>query len=93
MGLERALGTIFYMEGRFPSQDIYLWFSESQDVANETFLSARRYSDLVAALYNKNIEVCIGGAGGSLFESQFLAVARTMTATTTTTKTVNDFIV
>ncbi|GFR60735.1 guanylate cyclase 32E [Elysia marginata] len=57
MGLERALGTIFYMEGRFPSQDIYLWFSESQDVANETFLSARRYSDLVAALYNKNIEV------------------------------------
>ncbi|KAK3779967.1 hypothetical protein RRG08_041430 [Elysia crispata] len=56
MGLERALGTIFYMEGRFPSQDIYLWFSESQDVANETFLSARRYSDLVAALYNKNIE-------------------------------------
>ena len=48
---------IFYMEGRFPSQDIYLWFSESQDVANETFLSSRRYSDLVADLYNKNIEV------------------------------------
>ena len=57
VGLERALGTIFYMEGRFPSQDIYLWFSESQDVANETFLSSRRYSDLVADLYNKNIEV------------------------------------
>ena len=56
---QRALGTIFYMEGRFPSQDIYLWFSESQDVANETFLSARRYSNLVAALYNKNIEVWV----------------------------------
>ena len=66
MGLERALGTIFYMEGRFRSQDIYLWFSESQDVANETFLSARRYSDLVSALYNKNIEVsdCMARPGG-----------------------------
>ena len=65
MGLERALGTIFYMEGRFRSQDIYLWFSESQDVANETFLSARRYSDLVSALYNKNIEVsdCVAHTG------------------------------
>ncbi|XP_055954535.1 uncharacterized protein LOC126811279 [Patella vulgata] len=56
MGLERALGMVFYAKGRFPSRDVYLWFSESQDVSNATFLSARRYSDLVATLYNKNIE-------------------------------------
>ncbi|XP_046328776.1 uncharacterized protein LOC124112690 [Haliotis rufescens] len=55
MGLERALGTIFYASGKFPSRDVYLWFSESQDVTNATFLSARRYSDLVHALYERNI--------------------------------------
>ncbi|XP_050413592.2 uncharacterized protein LOC126828054 [Patella vulgata] len=56
MGLERALGMVFYAKGRFPSRNVYLWFSESQDVSNATFLSARRYSDLVATLYNKNIK-------------------------------------
>ncbi|ESO82166.1 hypothetical protein LOTGIDRAFT_135225, partial [Lottia gigantea] len=56
MGLERALGMVFYAKGKFPSNDVYLWFSESQDVSNATFLSARRYSDLVATLYNKNIK-------------------------------------
>ncbi|ESP04584.1 hypothetical protein LOTGIDRAFT_63120, partial [Lottia gigantea] len=56
MGLERALGMVFYAKGRFPSRNVYLWFSESQDVSNATFLSARRYSDLVDTLYNKNIK-------------------------------------
>ncbi|XP_067658293.1 uncharacterized protein [Haliotis asinina] len=55
MGLERALGTVFYATGRFPSREAHLWFSESQDVTNATFLSARRYSGLVHALYEKNI--------------------------------------
>ncbi|XP_071110470.1 uncharacterized protein [Haliotis cracherodii] len=66
MGLERALGTIFYATGTFPSQDVYLWFSESQDVTNATFLSARRYSDLVHALYDENVngnEMLLGVLG------------------------------
>ncbi|XP_041358782.1 uncharacterized protein LOC121375386 [Gigantopelta aegis] len=50
-GLERALGTIYYAAGQFSSIDVYLWFLESQDVANATFFSARQYSDLVLDLY------------------------------------------
>ncbi|XP_041377394.1 uncharacterized protein LOC121389810 [Gigantopelta aegis] len=57
MGLERALGTVYYSTGHFSSIDVYLVFLESQDIANATFLSAKRYSDLVHDLYEKNINV------------------------------------
>ena len=50
-GLERALGTIYYAAGQFSSIDVYLWFLESQDVANATFFSAMQYSELVLDLY------------------------------------------
>ncbi|XP_041364048.1 uncharacterized protein LOC121379438 [Gigantopelta aegis] len=53
MGLERALGAIYFASGQFSSVDVYLWFLESQDVANVTFFSARQYSDLVFKLYTK----------------------------------------
>ena len=69
MGLERALGTIYYSTGHFSSVEVYLLFKESQDVANATFLSAKRYSDLVHDLYEKNFEVSTHSLPQSLFFS------------------------
>lgn len=54
-GIERALGAIFYARGSFPTIDEYLWFSESQDIANASFWSARRFSDVAASIYDELI--------------------------------------
>lgn len=51
-GIERALGAIYYTKGKFQTIEDYLWFSESQDIANASFWSARRFSDVAASIYD-----------------------------------------
>ena len=50
-GIERALGTIFFMTGSFATMEDYLRYVESQDIANVTLNSARKYSPLVDQIY------------------------------------------
>ncbi|KAJ8318377.1 hypothetical protein KUTeg_003468 [Tegillarca granosa] len=52
IGRERGVGVIFYAKGQFETRDDYLLFAESQDVANSTYSSARRYSDIVTEVYD-----------------------------------------
>ena len=50
------VGTLFYINGGFPSRDIYLMFREAQDVGNYTIMSAKDYSPVAAGVYNETIE-------------------------------------
>lgn len=54
-GRERGLGVAFYAIGGFMSRDDYLDFVESQDIANITFESARRYSELAYKIYEETL--------------------------------------
>ncbi|XP_064596854.1 uncharacterized protein LOC135463526 [Liolophura sinensis] len=56
LGLERALGAVCLARGGFPTFEDYLWFSESQDVANASFLSARLFSDIAANIFDSLVE-------------------------------------
>ncbi|OWF42954.1 uncharacterized protein LOC110460400 [Mizuhopecten yessoensis] len=54
-GRERGLGVSFYAIGGFLTRDEYLDFVESQDIANITFESARRYSELAYSIYEDTL--------------------------------------
>ncbi|XP_069119091.1 uncharacterized protein [Argopecten irradians] len=54
-GRERGLGVSFYAIGGFATRDEYLDFVESQDIANITFESARRYSELAYSIYEDTL--------------------------------------
>ncbi|XP_064597588.1 uncharacterized protein LOC135464045 [Liolophura sinensis] len=56
LGLERALGAICLARGGFPTFDDYLWFAESQDVANASFSSARLFSNIAADIFDTLVE-------------------------------------
>ena len=52
-GIERAFGSIYYIQGGFSGREDYLVFAESQDVASATLKAAREYSSDVEGVYQK----------------------------------------
>lgn len=54
-GIERAFGSIYYIQGGFSSRADYLIFAESQDVANATLKAAREYSSDVEGVYQETV--------------------------------------
>ncbi|KAK3085615.1 hypothetical protein FSP39_006132 [Pinctada imbricata] len=55
IGRERAYGVIFYAYGGFRNRDEYILFMEAQDIANVTFTSCRRYSEIAFQTYDMEI--------------------------------------
>jgi hypothetical protein len=51
IGRERGLGVSYFALGGFRSKEDYLLFLEAQDIANITFQSCRRYSELAYNIY------------------------------------------
>lgn len=51
IGRERGLGVTYFALGGFKAKEDYLLFLEAQDIANITFQSCRRYSELAYNLY------------------------------------------
>ncbi|XP_064597597.1 receptor-type guanylate cyclase gcy-4-like [Liolophura sinensis] len=56
LGLERALGAICLARGGFPTFEDYLWFAQSQDVANASFSSARLFSSIAGDIFDSLVE-------------------------------------
>ena len=55
IGRERGYGVTFYANGGFRSRDDYLLFVEAQDIANVTFKSCRRYSEIAYNAYENEV--------------------------------------
>ncbi|KAK3099718.1 hypothetical protein FSP39_008541 [Pinctada imbricata] len=55
IGRERGLGVTFYALGGFKTRDDYLLFVEAQDIANVTFTSCRRYSQIAFDVYDTEV--------------------------------------
>lgn len=51
IGRERGLGVTYFALGGFKAKEDYLLFLEAQDIANITFQSCRRYSELAYKIY------------------------------------------
>lgn len=51
IGRERGLGVSYFALGGFRTKEDYLLFLEAQDIANITFQSCRRYSELAYSIY------------------------------------------
>ena len=47
LGIERALGTLFYANGGFPSQDLYETYNRKVNAVRTSYTSARLYSDYI----------------------------------------------
>ena len=52
VGRERGLGVTYFALGGFKTKEDYLLFLEAQDIANITFQSCRRYSELSYSIYD-----------------------------------------
>ncbi|KAK3099828.1 hypothetical protein FSP39_010406, partial [Pinctada imbricata] len=55
IGRERGFGVNFYAQGKFRTRDDYLMFVEAQDIANVTFTSCRRYSQIAYEIYETEV--------------------------------------
>ncbi|XP_062592346.1 uncharacterized protein LOC134253775 [Saccostrea cucullata] len=55
IGRERGMGVTYFAFGGFRSKEDYLLFLEAQDIANITFMSCRRYSELAYSIYENQL--------------------------------------
>ncbi|XP_041362094.1 receptor-type guanylate cyclase gcy-17-like [Gigantopelta aegis] len=55
IGMERALGVVFYVNGSFPSQDVYETYNMNVNVFKSNYRSAVTYWNEVDAIFQKGV--------------------------------------
>ncbi|XP_054770600.1 uncharacterized protein LOC129278477 [Lytechinus pictus] len=54
-GIERTLGSLFFLQGGFHRHEDYVWYLEKFTVGTWNFEAAKRYSPLITSLYHELI--------------------------------------